>query len=175
MLTHARRPEGQTSECKLKEDGILATQTHGLKHLQNILQLEISVFPGSLGLLLLAFSPSLENPEIWVSVSAPPFRRCLQPNFENFMYCQWMLIKIRCVCLLVGIFYLLLSLRSPFANPHACVSGGSSMHQGPVRFQGATFSLALSTAFFLHPHEHLAKCDSSCFWGLGVPRPSQAP
>ena len=42
MLTHARRPEGQTSECKHKEYRILATQTHGLKHLQNILQLEIS-------------------------------------------------------------------------------------------------------------------------------------
>lgn len=45
MLTHVRRSEGQTNECKLRKYGILATQTHGLKQLQNSLQLEMSRVP----------------------------------------------------------------------------------------------------------------------------------
>ena len=89
MLTHVRRSEGQTNECKLRKYGILATQTHGLKQLQNSLQLEMSRVPRISRSSVVGFFPlSLENPEIWVSVSAPPFWRCLQPNFGNFMYCQ---------------------------------------------------------------------------------------
>lgn len=126
-----RRPEGQTNECKLRECGILATQTHGLKQLQNIPQLEISCVPRISRSSVVGFSPLPgESRNLGFCLSSP-ILEMFAAKFWKFHVLPLDANKDQ-ACLASSWDVLFAALiEEPFARPHACVSGEVACRRDP--------------------------------------------
>lgn len=126
-----RRPEGQTNECKLRESGILATQTHGLKQLQSILQLEISCVPRISRSSVVGFPPPTpgESRNLGFCYSSP-ILETFAAKFWKFHVLPLDANKDQ-ACLASSWDVLFALIEDPFANPHACVSGGVACRRDP--------------------------------------------